>query len=411
MRIAVVEFAGKGGMIHYAYQLCDALSKAGAEVTLLTDRHYELAHLPHRFEADAMLRLWDPKPDGSTRQSPMRRGVRRARRAARALRYYREWVRLIARLRRERPDVVQFGDIRFATDVLPLAALKASGLRLADVCHNVRPFSSRRSAPILRSSALGALLYARLYSRFDLVFAHFDRNRRALQQAFGLDDKRVATIVHGNESVFERLRDPGATPARLRSAIGLEPDRPVLLLFGTLSRYKGVDVMLEAMPRVLAAHPRACLVLAGFPAADFDVEACRSLAADLGVSDSLRVVPRYIASSEVAAWMELAAVAVFPYHTVFQSGALQVALTFGVPIVATRVGAAEDVVRDGENGLLVPPGDRAALAQAITELLSDAPLAARLGRAAAADARGRFAWDSVARTMLEAYRRLPGVAS
>lgn len=412
MKIAVVEFAGKGGMIHYAYQLCDALAAAGADVTLLTDRRYELAHLPHRFRADAMLRLWDPKPGGAISLSAAGRAARRVRRAARAVQYYREWLRLIVRLRRDRPDVVQFGDIRFATDLLPLALLKRLGLRLADVCHNVRPFSSRRhSAPLLRSSRPGTALYQRLYGQFDLVFAHFETNRRALQEAFGLDEWRVATIVHGNETIFERLRDPDVTPVRLRAALGIEPGQPVLLLFGTLARYKGPDTMIRALPDVLASHPGACLVLAGFPAPDFDFDTCRRLAAELDVEQAVRFVPRYIESGAVAAWMELAAVAVFPYRTVYQSGALQVALTFGVPVVVTRVGAAGDVVSDGENGLLVEPGDPAALARAVSRLLSDSALAARLGRAARADARRRFAWDGVARTMLDQYCRLMGVAS
>lgn len=411
MKVAVVEFAGKGGMIHYAYQLCDAMAEAGADVTLFTDRHYELAHLPHRFRPEPILQLWDPKPEGPVRQTRLDRAARRARRAARAVRYYGEWTRLIRRLRRERFDVVQFGDIRFATDVVPLGALKARGVRLADICHNVRPFSSRPSAPLVRASGPGTLLYRRLYSRFDLVFAHFERNRRALQETFGIDARRLRTIVHGNEALFERLRDPRVTPEGLRAALALEPDRPVLLLFGTLARYKGGDTMLDAMPAVLAEHPRACLVFAGFPGADVDLGAWQARARTLGIEHAFRSVPRYIDSREVAAWMELASVAVFPYRTVFQSGALQVALTFGVPIVATRVGAADAVIRDGENGLLVGPEDPPAIAQAVSRLLSDSSLAERLGRAAAADARTRFAWSSVAGTLLDAYARLPEAAS
>jgi glycosyltransferase involved in cell wall biosynthesis len=407
VKIAVVEFAGKGGMIHYAYQLCDALSAAGADVTLLTDRHYELAPLPHRFRVEPFLRLWDPKPEGAGTTTV----ARRLRRAARALRYYREWLRLIGRLRREPPDVVQFGDIRFATDLVPLAALRRLGLRLSDVCHNVRPFSSRRSAPLVRASRAGTAVYRRLYSQFDLVFAHFEANRRALQETFGLEDGRVATIVHGNEAIFERLRDRARTAIGLRADLRLDPDRRVLLLFGTLSRYKGADTMIRALPEVLGPHPDACLVLAGFPAPDFDVDTYRRLAASLGVDRALRVVARYIDSAAVAAWMDLAAVAVFPYRTVYQSGALQVALTFGVPIVATRVGAAAEVVRDGENGLLVEPGDPAALARAINRLLGDRSAARRLGSAAAEDARRRFAWEAVAQTMLGEYRRVLGDAS
>ena len=412
MKIAVVEFAGRGGMIHYAYQLCDALSAAGADVTLLTDRHYELAQLPHRFRADAMLRLWDPKPAHDVRSSASGRAWRRVRRALRALQYYREWLRLIGRLRRERPDVVQFGDIRFATDLLPLAVLRRLGLRLADVCHNVRPFSGRwRSGALVRSSRASTAIYGHLYSQFDLIFAHFETNRRAIQETFDVGDRRVAAIVHGNETIFERLRDPEVTPARLRAALGLEPGQPVILQFGTLTRYKGPETMIRALPGVLGSHARACLVFAGYPAPDFDLQACRRLAAELGVDRAVRFVARYVESPAVAGWMELASVAVFPYRMVYQSGALMVALTFGVPVVATRVGAAADMVSDGHNGLLVEPENSAALAHAVSRVLTDRDLAARLGRAARDDARLRFGWDGVAQAMLNEYGRLRGVTS
>jgi glycosyltransferase involved in cell wall biosynthesis len=407
VRIAVVEFAGKGGMIHYAYQLCEALAEAGAQVTLFTDRHYELAHLPHTFRADTSLRLWDPKPDGQVRATVVGRAGRRLRRAVRAVRYYREWLRLIGRLRLDRPDVVQFGEIRFATDFLPLAVLRRSGLRLADVCHNVQPFSGRRSSgSFVRSSRPGRALYRRIYRQFDIVFAHYESNRRALQENFELDPRRLFAIVHGNEALFGRLRDPEQTPAQLRALLGIDSEHPIVLLFGTLTRYKGVDTIVKAMPDILASHPRARLVLSGFPADDFDLEGCRRVATGLGVGSAIRFVPRYIESSAVAAWMELASIAVFPYHEVYQSGALQIALTFGVPVVATRVGAAGEMVRDGDTGLLVPPDDPAALAAAINRLLDDPTGAARLGRAAAADACRRHSWAGVARAMMDEYRRM-----
>ena len=111
-------------------------------------------------------------------------------------------------------------------------------------------------------------------------------------------------------------------------------------------------------------------------------------------------VPEYIDSGEIAAWMELASVIVFPYRDIYQSGALHVPQTFGVPIVATAVGAMQDVVKDGESGLLIPRENVEALAAAVTRLLEDRELAARLGSRAAADAQGPFSWSSIARTIL-----------
>lgn len=388
-RLAVVEFAGRGGMIHYAWQLCRALAGTGADVTLVTSQHYELDALPHPFKLRKILRLWDPKPAGESA------GPRKLRRIGRAFVHYREWLRLALHLRRERPDLVLLGDIRFPGDLAPILLLRMLGLRLADVCHNVAPYA----AGGFRRSALDRFLYRRIYRCFERVFVHFEDNRRAFLADYGLPPERVVAIPHGNEAIFEELRDPAVDEAALRRQLGLAPDEPVLLLLGTLSRYKGIDLLLQAFARVA---PRARLVLAGFPAADFDLAAHQALARELGIADRVLWVPRYVESDEVAAWMGLASVAVFPYREVFQSGALAIAQTFGVPVVASAVGAMPEAV--GGSGLLVPPGDPEALAAALLSVLEDPDLARRLGERARQDSRERFAWERIGMTIVEGTR-------
>ena len=404
MRITVVEFAGRGGLIHYAFQLCRALQAGGAEVTLVTDHHYELEALPHSFRLERRLRLWDPKPTGAVPASRAAALLRRLRRGVRALLYYREWYRLLRYLRRERPDIVQFGDIRFPTDAAGLCLLRLLGLRLADVCHNVFPFAASRG--LVRGSGLVRWLFAAVYRQFELVFVHFEVNRRAFLEAYRLPPSRVAVIPHGNERLFEELRDPALTAAHLRSGLGLGLEDRVVLFLGTLSRYKGTELLLEAFARVRPREPRARLVLAGFPAADFDWPAHQALARRLELEASVRYHLAYVDSSAIAAWMQMAAVAVFPYRAVYQSGALHVAQTFGVPIVAAAVGAMPEVIEDERSGLLVPPENPEALAAALARVLADPALAARLGRQAREDALGPFSWEGVATVMLERYRRL-----
>src|SRR5204863_4694788 len=139
-------------------------------------------------------------------------------------------------------------------------------------------------------------------------------------------------------------------------------------------------------PDVLRAVPHAVLVVAGFPAPDFDEDATRRLARQLGVERALHLQARYIPAGAVHAWLRLADVMVLPHRLVYQSGALALAQTFGVPVVATRTGAMPEMVADGESGLLVEPGDASGMAKAIVRLLHDPELAGRLGRQGRADA-------------------------
>ena len=389
MKIVFLEMAGKGGMIHYAFQLCRALAESGAEVTLITEKNYELAALPHPFHVEPVLDLWDPKPSGRQSNAWWAVAFRKLRRVQRALRHYGQWLRAIRRIDALQPDLVLLGDIRFPSELFPLMLLRRKTRRLADICHNVRPFS----AAGFKGSRMQRFFYRRIYHLFDVVFVHYERNRDEFMATFGVPAERVGVIVHGNEEIFRDLRTPGVDAAALRRRLAIPPDQPVVLFFGTLSRYKGTDLLLHAFPRI---HERtgARLVLAGFPFHDFDLAAHRKLA-----HGDVTWVPEYIDSGEVAAWMELAGVIVFPYRDIYQSGALHIPQTFGVPIVASAVGAIQDVVQHEVSGLLTTPEDPDALADAVIRLLEDRHLASRLGQRAVEDAQGRFSWRQIAGTI------------
>jgi len=402
IKIAYIEPAGKGGMIHYAYQLCRALTENGAEVTLLTDDTYELDELHAPFAVEKLLSLWDAKPAGRQSTAAWAVAFRKLRRVTRAIRYYRQWLRIPKRLKELKPDLVLLGDIRFPFDYFPLLRLRRAAPVFADICHNVHPFTQGggKSAGLFTRSRWRELFYRRIYHLFDIVFVHFERNRHELTATFGVPQERVGVIVHGNEKIFDELRTPGVDAATLRARAGVAPGQPLVLLFGLLSRYKGADVLLQAFPRV-HRETGAKLVFAGYPSDDFDLPMHQELARKLGIGGAVTWIPEYIPSGDVAAWMEAASVIVFPYRDIYQSGALHVAQTFGVPIVASAIGAMQDVIEHDVSGLLVPPENPEALGDALLRLLTDRPLAARLGAQAAADAHGRFAWRTIAKGMLE----------
>lgn len=389
MKIVYLEPAGKGGMIHYAFQLCRALAGAGAHVTLLTARNYELAELAHPFRVEASIDLWDPKPAGRVSNAPWAVAWRKVRRAGRALRHYRQWLQQIRRVGELAPDVVIIGDIRFPFDLFPLLLLRRKARVLVDLCHNVHPFAA--GGGLFDRSRWNALFYRRIYRLFDRVFVHFERNRKEFAESFG---REPGVIVHGNEDIFRDLQHAGCNAATLRQRLGIDAKEKVVLFFGTLSHYKGIDVLLDAFPAI-RRDTGARLVIAGFPAPDFDLRAHQARG-----GDGITWVPEYVDSGEVVAWMELASVIVFPYRDIYQSGALHVAQTFGVPIVASAIGAMKDVVEDGKSGVLVTPENADALAAAVTRLLHDRDLAQRLGAQAARDAQGPFSWTTIASRIL-----------
>jgi glycosyltransferase involved in cell wall biosynthesis len=401
MRVFVVETDGAGGMIHYAYQLCTALAAGGAEVTLVTARHYELRHLPHSFAVKPLLHLWPnieptPGPTGPARRS-LRRLGHKVRRGWRALRLAREWARLTRYLLAERPDVVQFAVIRFPFQAVFLRRLRRAGLYLAQVCHEYE-FRESDHALIRRLTARWA---RRVYPSFSAVFLHSEADRERFLSLYPVERDRAHLIPHGNEFLFPRLVDPGGD---LRSRYGLPAGRPVALFFGGLRPSKGIPDLLEAFA-LARAEVEATLVIAGYPAYGLDAAGLEAEARRLGIADSVLVDARYLALEEIGPLLRTATVAVLPYRNATASGALQVAYAFGRPVIATTVGGLPDAVEEGTTGLLVPPADPPALARALVKLLSDPDEAERMGAMARAAAETRYSWEPIAGAILGVYRQ------
>jgi len=148
--------------------------------------------------------------------------------------------------------------------------------------------------------------------------------------------------------------------ASARARTGLAGD--VLLFFGFVRRYKGLEVLIDALPRVLAQR-KVTLVVAG----EFyePVAPIQERIAALGLGDAIRLYDRYVPDEEVGDLVAAADCVVLPYRSATQSGVVLVAYAGGCPVISTRVGGLPEVVEEGVTGFLVPPEDPSALADAI----------------------------------------------
>jgi glycosyltransferase involved in cell wall biosynthesis len=216
-------------------------------------------------------------------------------------------------------------------------------------------------------------------------------------------------VVHAQSS-GERLTRLGVDPASIveiphpafASANGAAPAAPrgaTLLFFGLIRDYKGLDVLIRALPGVFHAVPGARLVVAG--AALDPVEPLRDLAASLGVADRIDWRLGYVPGDRIPALMEEATLVVLPYRRIEASGVFAEALGHGRPTVVSDVGAIGEAVRRFGAGEAVPPGDPDALAAACVRLLGDERLLAAAFEGVEA-ARRALTWDAAA----EAHERL-----
>jgi glycosyltransferase involved in cell wall biosynthesis len=233
----------------------------------------------------------------------------------------------------------------------------------------------------------------RLLGRMDALVALSEYGAAMLRDEAGIEPARVRVIPHGAFDYLTRLPDEAPLPDELARVEG-----PVVLFFGLIRPYKGVDVLLEAFAGVEGAE----LWIVGRPLG-MEMEPLVELAKR--APGRVRFVSRFVADNELPAFFRRADVVALPYRDAEQSGVLFTALAFGKPIVVTDVGGFGEVAATGA-ARLVPPGDAGSLASAIRGLLGDPEARAELAAAAAAAAAGTYSWDAVAASTLELYREL-----
>jgi len=230
------------------------------------------------------------------------------------------------------------------------------------------------------------------FGRMDAVVAHSEHGAGRLRDEVGLDARRVRVIPHGAFDYLTRLPEEKPLPAELEGAEG-----PVILCFGLIRPYKGIEVLLEAFKQVRGAE----LWIVGNPR--MDVAPLRLLAE--AAPGRVRFVTRFVDEAEIPAIFRRADVLALPYLDAEQSGVLYTGLAFARPMVLSAVGGFPEVAAAGA-GRLVPPGDAAALGAALAQLAGDEGARAELAEAARRAAAGPFSWEESARLTLDLYREL-----
>jgi glycosyltransferase involved in cell wall biosynthesis len=232
-----------------------------------------------------------------------------------------------------------------------------------------------------------------------------------LETAYGVDASRLDIVPHGV------LDLPLVDPETVKASLGVN-GHEVILSFGLLGPGKGYELVLDALPEIVAEHPSVSYVIVGATHPDLlrtEGEAYRQRLVGqmqrLGMEGHVRFVDRFVGRVELTRWLEAADVFVTPYPKLDQivSGTLSYAMGAGRAIVSTPYTYATELLADGR-GVLVPPGSATALASALNAVLGDRALRAALGRRAHQYSR-RMVWSAVGAEYGRILERVTGTRS
>ncbi len=231
--------------------------------------------------------------------------------------------------------------------------------------------------------------------------AQSDQVRRDLMQV--LPDTDPGTVITTPHPVYD-FGEPGRprkTRSEARAALGLHATAHLVLFFGFIKPYKGVLHLIDAAGPLREKYGQDVQVLI---VGDIygDKQPYLDRIAASGASDIIKLVDGFVPDDTVEDYFLAADLAVLPYVSATQSGIIQIAYNYDLPVVTTDVGGLPEVVRDGETGYIVPPKDGVALAAAVGRFF-DEDNAAEFGAAVARE-KEKYSWDRMA----EAVEKLAG---
>lgn len=334
MRISIIgpAYPLRGGISHHVFQLQQELTARAHSVQVVSFRKlYPGVFFPGVTEVDTSRMKLDP---GAL---PILAPLNPI-----------SWARAFKQVKAFSPDVIiiEWWQPFFGPVVGVLARwFRRAGVKCIIECHNIFPHER---------SPLDGLLIKFALRAADHLITHSSKDREDLLV--------VAPGIEASVSPLPALNQFSSAQGANRRA------GRTILFFGKVRKYKGLDVLLAAMPIVLSSIDCELIVVGEF----YDsIKKYQELIARYHLENRVRIDNRYVPNEEVAGVFERADVLVLPYVSASQSGVARIALSNGLPVIASMTGGLSETIKHDVNGLLFPPKDAQALADQIIRYFRD----------------------------------------
>lgn len=217
------------------------------------------------------------------------------------------------------------------------------------------------------------------------IFVHCHKLKKDLSDK-GYRKKLIHVIPHGNYLFFTTYN----------SSV---PEDGSILFFGRILEYKGLEYLIEAIPKVKSHLNKCNVIIAG--KGNFDKYRC--LIEDI---EDFEIINEFIPDKMVAELFQRSSIVVLPYVEASQTGVIPIAYSFRKPVIATNVGCIPEIVESGVTGYIVQPRNSNELATSIVKILSDDKLRIKMGENAHLKVTNELSWDSIAKATITVYNNI-----
>lgn len=325
----------------YIYDLVTGLSQYIKVILIGSDEHEK-----YEFGSNVILKNYRGSHDEE---------VSFYKKALRILRYY---FRLFFFLIKSRSPAVHIQWMRFymIDGVLLTLLARFTGKKAFYTVHDVLPHDE--------DTALNRFLFKIIYRLQNVLIVHTDFIRQRVINEFHIPESKIHIVKHGVYNVKETEPDSFDSA---RDKLGMKPDDFVILFFGRLAKYKGLEMLIKIFNRIRKLYTNAKLIVAGKLANDYK-EDFEKLLKEYDLN-KISFHIRYIEDKEMGLFFTSANITVLPYKEASQSGVLFMSYAHGIPVIAPKLGGFPHDIIPEKTGLLFKPEDEASFENALKKAI------------------------------------------
>ncbi len=258
---------------------------------------------------------------------------------------------------------------------------KIFGLNIAVIAHDVSSFINGDNR------FLQKIIY-KCFANHIVVHNKFSK-KMLLKNVDIRNPSKIAIIKHGGyiEHIKHRY-----TKNEARKKLGFKKEGRYILFFGQIKKVKGLDILLKALKEIPGDIK---LIIAGKPHRD-DFAYYDRLIGELALEDRVIKIIRFIEDDEREKLFFASDVNVLPYRIIYQSGVLLMAMSYGLPVIASDLEPNVEIIEDKVNGMLFKNGDAQSLSKKIKEFFDDSDMTTKIANSGIQTIKDKYCWDAIA---------------
>ncbi|MCZ6702330.1 MAG: glycosyltransferase family 4 protein [Ignavibacteria bacterium] len=362
----------------YTLCLASSLQNEGLDIIFIVPANRKFNN-----ENNFIIKRWSPSKD------------RKDSKLLKLFKYFEYLFKLFVFIINNRDTVIHFQFFRFKFDILFFIFLRFFNVKLVHTAHDVLPHETKK---------IDYLLNYFLYKASRKIIVHSSYIKNKLISIFNINQGKIEIVPHGNFDIYK-----SSSPISIEEAkkeLNLSPADKVILFFGFIREYKGLDILLDSYSLVHQKNPEIKFIIAGAIASKSLTQLYEKKISTFQKDGSLITIFNYIPSDKVATYFTAADFVVLPYKDIDHSGIVHLAYSFEIPIIATNVGDFSETIEEGKSGYLVEKNDPNALADTIIEAFNNDELKLNMKNYINELNKNKYSWDNIARKTIEVYKEV-----